>query len=111
MRLLHNGPWETRGTDVVDTDGNRMASVPFMGVYRIDERAEIAQFIADAPETAAEADKLAALNARLVSALECMVVGACAVAVPHAGERAVLQEAVDIAHAALLEATAKEGEK
>ena len=39
--------------------------------------------------------------AALVEALECMIIGACAVAVPHNGERAVLQDAVNIARAAL----------
>jgi len=37
----------------------------------------------------------------LAEALECMIIGACAVAVPHNGERAVLQDAVNIARAAL----------
>ena len=37
----------------------------------------------------------------LREALECMIIGACAVAVPHNGERAVLQDAVNIARAAL----------
>jgi len=38
---------------------------------------------------------------RLAEALECMIIGACAVAVQHNGERAVLQDAVNIARAAL----------
>jgi len=37
----------------------------------------------------------------LREALECMIIGACAVAVPHNGERAVLQDAVNIARAAI----------
>jgi hypothetical protein len=37
----------------------------------------------------------------LRDALECMLVGACAVGVPHKAEKQVLQDAVDIARAAL----------
>jgi hypothetical protein len=44
---------------------------------------------------------LTAQVARLREALEGMIIGACAVAVPHGGERAVLQMAVDGARAAL----------
>lgn len=40
-------------------------------------------------------------NERLAGALECLIIGACAVAVPHKGERAVLQDAVNIARAAV----------
>src|SRR5690606_39118229 len=38
---------------------------------------------------------------RLVEVLECMIIGACAVAVPHNGERGELQDAVSIARKAL----------
>jgi hypothetical protein len=48
----------------------------------------------------AELARAEAENAVLREALEVMIVGACAVAVPHAGERRVLQEAVDHARAA-----------
>ena len=37
----------------------------------------------------------------LEEALKCMLIGACAVAVPHDGERRVLKEAVDMARKAL----------
>ncbi len=40
---------------------------------------------------------------RLREALETLIVGGCAGAVPHDGERRVLQDAVDIARAALAE--------
>ena len=50
---------------------------------------------------AAEIEALRAEVERLAEALECMIIGACAVAVPHNGERAVLQDAVNIARAAL----------
>jgi hypothetical protein len=63
----------------------------------------------DAPE---QSDANAAFIVRacnshhdLLNALECLLIGACAVGVPHAGERAVLQEAVDIARAAIAKAT------
>lgn len=49
----------------------------------------------------AECEELRKDVAHLVEALECMIIGACAVAVPHNGERAVLQDAVNIARAAL----------
>jgi len=56
----------------------------------------------------AERDQLrAALTAEcekvrvLREALECLLVGACAVGVPHKAEKQVLQDAVDIARAAL----------
>jgi len=48
-----------------------------------------------------EVEALRAEVERLREALECMVIGACAVAVPHNGERAVLQDAVNIARVAL----------
>ena len=65
-----------------------------------------ARFIVHVPpdtirELLAERDGLAAENEMLREALECMIIGACAVAVPHNGERAVLQDAVNIARAAL----------
>jgi hypothetical protein len=41
----------------------------------------------------------------LLAACECLIIGACAVAVPHDGERAVLQDAVDIARKAIAKAT------
>jgi hypothetical protein len=52
------------------------------------------------------ADEITALRAeveRMREALEMLLVGACAVGVPHAGERLVLQQAVDAARAALKE--------
>lgn len=49
----------------------------------------------------AEVEALRSEGERLAEALECMIIGACAVAVPHNGERAVLQDAVNIARAAL----------
>jgi hypothetical protein len=51
----------------------------------------------------AEHERLRAEVERLAEALKCMIIGACAVAVPHNGERAVLQDAVNIARAALRE--------
>lgn len=47
-----------------------------------------------------------AISDKLEKALEITIVGACAVGVPHDGERKVLQEAVDIARAALAEVAA-----
>jgi len=44
----------------------------------------------------------------LLEALEIMIIGACAVGVPHQGERKVLQDAVDHARAAIAKATGKE---
>ena len=49
--------------------------------------------------------RLIAAAPELLEALEIMVVGACAVGVPHAGERQVLQEAVNTARAAIAKAT------
>lgn len=57
---------------------------------------ESCPFCTDAPKTAIEAAAPAMLEA-----LECLIVGACAVACPNPSERAVLQEAVDIARAAI----------
>ena len=42
-------------------------------------------------------------NAKLREAVESLLIGACAVAVPHPAERAVLQEAVNFARATLKE--------
>lgn len=53
------------------------------------------------PALQAECERLRKDVAELVDALECMIIGACAVAVPHNGERAALQDAVNIARAAL----------
>lgn len=47
---------------------------------------------------------LEASHSDLLETLKCMLVGACACAVPHAGERAVLQEATDRARAAIAKA-------
>lgn len=44
----------------------------------------------------------------LIEALEIMIIGACAVGVPHQGERKVLKDAVDHARAAIAHATGKE---
>lgn len=44
---------------------------------------------------------LIAAAPELLEALEIMIVGACAVGVPHAGERKVLQDAVDHARATI----------
>lgn len=46
-------------------------------------------------------DTVVAENKLLREALESMIVGACAVAIPNDSERAVLQRAVNIARAAL----------
>lgn len=48
--------------------------------------------------------RLIAAAPELLEALECMIIGACAVAVLHNGERAVLQDAVNIARAAIAKA-------
>lgn len=45
----------------------------------------------------AEIERLRAERDALLNALETMLIGACAVGVPHAGERQVLQECVDAA--------------
>lgn len=49
--------------------------------------------------------RLIAAAPELLEALEIMVVGACAVGVPHVGERQVLQEAVNTARTAIAKAT------
>lgn len=46
-------------------------------------------------------ERLHAENRELREAVECLLIGACAVGVPHPEERKVLQEAVAIARAAL----------
>jgi len=56
-------------------------------------------------ELAAESEKVKVMR----EALECMLVGACAVGVPHKAEKQVLQDAVDIARDAL--AATKEASK
>ena len=48
-----------------------------------------------------EIERLTAERDALLNALETMLIGACAVGVPHAGERQVLQEAVDSARAVI----------
>jgi hypothetical protein len=50
---------------------------------------------------AREIERLRAANIKLADAVECLIIGGCAVAVPHAGERAVLQEAIDMGRSAL----------
>jgi len=45
--------------------------------------------------------EMIAENAKLVEALECMMIGAAAVAVPHPKEREVLQDAYDAANGLL----------
>lgn len=50
--------------------------------------------------------ELREVSDKLEKALEITIVGACAVGVPHDGERKVLQEAVDIARATLAEVAA-----
>jgi hypothetical protein len=50
--------------------------------------------------------RIAALEAeveRLQGALECLDIAVCGAAIPHAGERAVVQEAIKMARAALAE--------
>jgi len=54
-----------------------------------------------------EMERLRAENRALLNALETMLIGACAVGVPHAGERQVLQECVDAARA-VIDAARKE---
>ena len=49
-------------------------------------------------------DTLTADRAALLAALKDLLVGACAVGVPHAGERAVLEETVRLARAAIAQA-------
>ena len=63
-----------------------------------------------AARAAGEVNLAQAQVTALRDVLECLIIGACAVAVPHAGERKVLQEAVDIARAALNPAPAQESE-
>lgn len=48
-------------------------------------------------EARTEIERLRAERDALLNALETMLIGACAVGVPHAGERQVLQECVDAA--------------
>lgn len=48
-----------------------------------------------------EIERLRAERDALLNALETMLIGACAVGVPHAGERQVLQECVDAARAVI----------
>lgn len=55
-----------------------------------------------------ERDQLKKQRDELLEALESMIIGACAVGVPHQGERKVLQDAVDHARAAIAKATGKE---
>lgn len=57
-----------------------------------------------APAVYAEIDRLRAINAELVEALESLLIGAWACGVPHPGERAVLQEAANIAIRAVAKA-------
>jgi|GEM_PF-5299786 hypothetical protein len=68
-------------------------------IERLHEQLRLATV--DQATAEAEANDAHAENKRLAEALECMIIGACAVAVPHNGERAVLQDAVNIARAAL----------
>ena len=48
--------------------------------------------------------ELQSINSDMYEALNCMIAGASAVACPNAGERQVLQEAVDIAQKAIKKA-------
>lgn len=102
------GPWR------LSDESPRIIKKDFRGIGR-DSGCLIASTMGRDDSGFYASNKEADANARLIAAapdlleaLECMIIGACAVAVPHNGERAVLQEAVNIARAAIAKAT---GEK
>ena len=89
--------WEIVGREWLDkTDWmqSKDAPVRWLGKHRADCLRE-------------EIERLHAERDALLNALETMLIGACAVGVPHAGERQVLQEAVDSARAVI--AAARKG--
>ncbi|MNK69791.1 hypothetical protein D3C87_891880 [compost metagenome] len=96
------GPWFTQrsgfSTVYVEAriEGGMLQEVAACGPTEAgqDQQEANARLIAAAPE--------------LLEALEIMIVGACAVGVPHAGERKVLQDAVDHARAVINKASGEQ---
>jgi len=102
-RVAHTpGPW--REMEISPGEWFIFANHPKVGEVShaeirsgCDEASELGDMSANA--------RLIAAAPQLLEALECMIVGACAVAVPHAGERQVLTDAVALAREAIAAAT------
>lgn len=101
------GPWHVSA--ISQHDGSVSIAKDRFVVCLVTNAASIFDVVqGHTPEAQFANARLIASAPELLEALEIMIVGACAVGVPHAGERKVLQDAVDHARATINKATGEQ---